>query len=239
MAVYLNGLELAGQSQTEICNETVQSIAKSSYVTLFVRKRNALALAWQVKKQVGGSPVFIKEQERRELERHIKCYERELLKLCEMLEKGNPAQIRAKQNAIGNSYKCAKVAVLVWAERYGIKLSYNEICSIAERVKFSYKCSEKIWVKKQLKDNGGYRTVFGFGRIRRSRAIIAGDIFSICSEPNPYEFCRGGYGSKKAISIVRVKIDEGYIYWAVLDVKVHMPTKLTRVLLIGVTHHSC
>lgn len=204
--------------------QSVQPIAKHTFVTDFIHQRNIKALAWQVKNQPGGDPVLINEYELRELKNCIRFYESELKKLSELLPDGNAKQIKAKQNAIGNSFRCSQVVVLVWAERYGIKLSKPQIYSIAKQVKFSNKCYEKIRSKVEPKNNGGFRTVSVFKKLRRSRAIIAEDVFSICSQHNPFEFNRRKHGSKRAITIVRLKIAEGYKYWAVLDIKNAYPS---------------
>jgi len=204
--------------------KTVQSIAKPPFITGVVRKRNLRALAWQVKNQPGGEPILIDEQELFEFKNCIRFYESELKKLSKLFAGGNAKQIKAKQDAIGNSFRCSMVAVLVWAERYGKKLSKLDIYSIAEQVKFSNKCHEKIGSKIEARNNGGFRTVSVFKKLRRSRAIIGGDLFSICSPYNPYEFNRSKHGSKKAITIVRLKIAEGYKYWVVLDIKNAYPS---------------
>lgn len=199
--------------------QSVQSIAKPTLVTDLICKRNIKALAWQVKNQPSGDPVLIDEHELLELKNCIRFYESELKKLSELLVGGSTKQTKAKQDAIGNSFRCSQVAVLVWAERYGVKLSKPEISAIAENVKFSRTCNEKIRSKVEPKNNGGFRTVSIFKQIRRSRAIIAGDIFSICASSNSFEFNRPKHGSKRAITIVRLKIAKGYKYWAVLDIK--------------------
>ena len=108
-------------------NKSVQSIAITGLIADLVGKRNRTALNFQFKNQAGGKPVKLNAEDFLDLKSCCKFYESELRKLEKLREVGNASQIRAKQNAIGNSFRCTKVAVLNWANRYNVKLSYEEL----------------------------------------------------------------------------------------------------------------